>query len=402
MSTELQRLADTLAARLSRSVAIDDAHLRLICHTSHEDEVDELRTVSIMKRSIPGEQYAYVRKHGAFKATGIFSVPPAPQLGMTLPRTGVALRHSGLLLGVLWLLMAMDDLTEADRELVLASAETAALMLHRGMLLDEVTRGRERELMRDLLSAAPELREYAAAEIVEGGLFASGVTCNAFVVLPVLGPEQGIDDVQRTALADCVANVRREYRPGHTLAIVRPDHAVILVVTSPARGKGVLVTGETLRSTYIKLAPAGSEALVGIGASTTLTSALTSYDEARMATTVAKLVPSLGHVVRHSDLGVYGLIAELPPHKVALSIHPGLARALSGTSANDRMLLETLEAYLDLAGDAKRTADLLAIHRGSLYYRLGRIQEVMLVDLSSGEDRLALHLGLKLAKLQQM
>ncbi|MEO3876485.1 helix-turn-helix domain-containing protein [Nonomuraea sp. B12E4] len=51
------------------------------------------------------------------------------------------------------------------------------------------------------------------------------------------------------------------------------------------------------------------------------------------------------------------------------------------------------------AGDVKRTAASLCIHRASLYYRLRRIEEIASVDLSSGDDRLALHLGLKVARL---
>ena len=39
------------------------------------------------------------------------------------------------------------------------------------------------------------------------------------------------------------------------------------------------------------------------------------------------------------------------------------------------------------------------MHRTSVYYRIGRIEEVAGVDLENGEDRLALHLAIKIARL---
>ena len=62
-------------------------------------------------------------------------------------------------------------------------------------------------------------------------------------------------------------------------------------------------------------------------------------------------------------------------------------------------LVDTLEAYLDLAGDAKATAEALTLHRATLYYRLNRIEEITGARLKTGDDRLALHLGLRLARL---
>jgi len=62
-------------------------------------------------------------------------------------------------------------------------------------------------------------------------------------------------------------------------------------------------------------------------------------------------------------------------------------------------VITTLETYLDLAGDAKASAERLSLHRGTLYYRLQKAERIAGVDLRSGSDRLALHLGLKLARL---
>ncbi|MFD0853362.1 helix-turn-helix domain-containing protein, partial [Actinomadura adrarensis] len=60
---------------------------------------------------------------------------------------------------------------------------------------------------------------------------------------------------------------------------------------------------------------------------------------------------------------------------------------------------ETLAAFLDHAGSSPATAAALHIHRTSLYYRLRQIEEITGLDLGNGEDRLTLHLGLRLLSL---
>ncbi len=55
--------------------------------------------------------------------------------------------------------------------------------------------------------------------------------------------------------------------------------------------------------------------------------------------------------------------------------------------------------FLDCAGQASRTAALLGIHRQTLYYRLGRVEQLTGLDLGDGEDRLLLHMALKAARL---
>jgi DNA-binding PucR family transcriptional regulator len=79
------------------------------------------------------------------------------------------------------------------------------------------------------------------------------------------------------------------------------------------------------------------------------------------------------------------------------AMNPELARLFVHRDAE--WLVRTLESFLDSAGDVKATAGELFLHRASLYYRLRKIEELAKVDLGDGKDRLALHLGLKLARM---
>ena len=86
------------------------------------------------------------------------------------------------------------------------------------------------------------------------------------------------------------------------------------------------------------------------------------------------------------------------PETSGIALAAALA-PLDGAANSAAMLLDTLETYLDLGGDAGRTAGRLRLHRTSLYYRLGRIAELLGVDLDDGLTRLELHLALKSRRL---
>jgi DNA-binding PucR family transcriptional regulator len=124
---------------------------------------------------------------------------------------------------------------------------------------------------------------------------------------------------------------------------------------------------------------------------------VSSYRQARLGTKVASAIPAIGDLVRWRDLGVFRALAQLPNREaIESALDPRVAALLK---SGDEAVVATLETYLDLAGDAKATAELLHLHRGTLYYRLDKAQRLAGIDVHNGYDRLAVHLGLKLAKL---
>ncbi len=107
---------------------------------------------------------------------------------------------------------------------------------------------------------------------------------------------------------------------------------------------------------------------------------------------LAALEVADGTVTKWDDLRAQRLLSALPP--TALGDLPDGVRAL----LDNEQLSHTLETFLDHAGDVKRTAAELWLHRTSLYYRLRRIEEIAGVDLNRGEDRLLCHVALRLAQ----
>ncbi|NEA17422.1 PucR family transcriptional regulator, partial [Streptomyces halstedii] len=116
-----------------------------------------------------------------------------------------------------------------------------------------------------------------------------------------------------------------------------------------------------------------------------------SWHEAVSAARAAGAESRYGPVADWASIGPYRLLTALPrtPDPVARSL-------LAGPNTE---LARTAEVFLDCAGQAGRTAALLGIHRQTLYYRIGRVQQLTGLDLGDGEDRLLLHMALKAARL---
>ncbi|MFI6909404.1 PucR family transcriptional regulator [Nonomuraea sp. NPDC050394] len=402
MASELQRLVDSLGARLGRSVALDDVSIRLLAYTAHTGEVDSARVESIMRRRVSPEVVAHIHASGALAAQGLFTVPAMPELGLDVARVGMAVRHERSLLGFLWLLGSDGPVKDKDLAAVRQAAESAALTLHREYLIGELSRGRERELVRDLISADPRLRDDAAQRLIEEELITAGPV-RALVATITHDQSRPLGERDRLALTAGLDHARRRLPPRTSIHLERPDHGILILVQPvPVTAEIDDLAAALHRRLAAESGRTPQECWVGIGGHQPgLTGAHRSHAEARQAADVARIIRVLGPVVSHSNLGVYGLLAELPTERLGHSLHPGLRRLLDHDAGHDA-LVTTLETFLDHAGDIKRTAASLCIHRASLYYRLRRIEEIASVDLSSGDDRLTLHLGLKIARLTSL
>ncbi|WP_157248534.1 PucR family transcriptional regulator [Nonomuraea typhae] len=402
MTSELQRLVDGLGRRLQRNVTVDDWRLRQLAFSSHEyGAVDRLREQSIFRRDVPDGAAEWTFGSGARTAEGPFRPPVNPAIGATIQRLCVPIRQEGALLGFLWILEGDEPLTQEEIESVLATLDTIAVMIQRDQLAQELYRSRARELVRDLVVADDvRLREHAAEELIDADLFVPGEPVVAMVI-GVHSDEQALTDVERSTLEGWLERVSGRLSDRRHISLVRRDHGLLLL-----SDKDPLVSGEAKRHLaeevldYLERDLTGIEAAAGIGEPVTeLSSFFQSYGQARRAARVTRLVDGFGRVASFDRLGVYGLLVRIPPAELTPQALPSGIRCLLEAGAKGEQLADTLEAFLDHAGDVQTAADKLFIHRTTLYYRLQRIEEFTGARLTNGEDRLALHLGLKIARL---
>lgn len=365
MPEDLQRVVDELAMRLGRAVLLEDHLPQVVAYSEQTEPIDDIRRDSILRRHTTPEVRQWLRSAGIFESLGALRVPAAPELSL-LPRVCVPTRHDGLLLGFLWLIdsppMSSEDIELAAK----AGPAVAAALFHNSVASGMATR-RELEAVTGLLGG-----DAAAGRLLIESGFPQDVAVHVLVARPVEPPSEGT----RLAVERGLLAVRWRYPSRHPVHLVRYDHGVVLI-PGPAIDLHALI---------------GIPVVVGIGRPRPLAEAAVSYREALHAAEVAIRVPGFAPTADWTQLGVYRMLTD-----VTGELHPGVEILL--TDPAHAPLLTTLETYLDLACSAVATARALRLHRTSLYYRLQRVEELACTDLKNGDERLSLHLSLKLARL---
>jgi sugar diacid utilization regulator len=396
----IQEVVDALATRLGRSVAVDDPAIRLIAASRHFGDEDALRVRSVLDREIPADLRHRLLARGIADWTEPAVLTGDPEDGFA-PRLCCPIRCNGVLLGFLWLIESVETVEEVDRDVIAAAreaAEAATVILYRRMLLHERERSRAESSLRLLLSPDREDRDRAAEEIEEDSLLAS--TAHTVVLVAEVEGDPGEDG--RVALKAAAEYLERTCAPRTVLSFVRRRQIVVLV--SGARtlaDKTARELAERLRGRFFQLAPAARcRFAVGIGADGPgLAGASGSYRQASTAVRAALLLPVFGDVTSWTSLGPFALLLRIDFDQATDDLpFPGVRALLA--DPEQQTLAESVEEFLDRAGDAARAAAALHIHRTTLYHRLKRVEAVTGLNLDDGLDRLTLHLSLKLSRIK--
>jgi hypothetical protein len=380
----LQEIIDVLADRFGCPVVLDDEAFRLVAYTRHDDGIDEVRTQSILAREPPPGIAEKLRKSGVHRARSPVVVPADSELGM-VERVCSPVRFEGQLLGFIWLI---DPKLDEQESLSIAAEQVAKLMMRRLLGLREAS-----DLLSDLLCGAADQREAAATAL--GDVLEVGDGSSQVAVIAWRGASEH-NDLAAATLAKVAEAARRGTDPGRLTFLQDHDLAVLIAdPDAPARRSGL----EAIEAAIAAHVRPDFDLIVGLGEPRgNLALAFESLREAEAAVLVARQTSSGGSTLPFADTGPHGYLARLGADRLAKLPVP---RPLEQLLARDQSgaLALTLSTYLDHGCDARSTAAALSIHRGTLYQRLHRIEELANVDLSDGQDRLLLHLGLKVGEL---
>jgi hypothetical protein len=371
--SDYQSLVDEVSALLQAPVTLEDREFALIAFSSHDDDLDPVRTRSILHRRSSPAVRAWFEGFGIASATGPTRTPADPEAGVRA-RLCVPARHEGAVYGYLWLL---DDgaIDPADPRM----ARVMTLANWAGQLLAADTWQREAapQAFAQLLSGSAADRSRAARtlrSLEHPAASAASVTVVWATPAPQIVPAR---------------------LPGGVLPHRSPDGLALLV---PLQDETDTAAARAIAARLLDSPAASLAALAGVGGHRTdLLDVPHSWREARLAVRAARAEPRLAPVAGWDELGAYRLIAAPPlATPEAPPADPALMPLLDPARAE---LLRTAETYLDHAGHAQRTAEALAVHRQTLYYRLSRIKTLTGLDMDSGADRLLLHLAIKTYRL---
>lgn len=300
---------------------------------SVQGEVDTVRAHTILQRTVGPEATALVARMRLATASGPVRTPAVPEADMQA-RWCVPMRDASDLLGYVWVLDADGTVAEHELPLLVACAELAASALARRRASDQ---GRERRR-------------------------------SALLARLAAGPD---------------GDAARELAALESL----PADATVVVYGPPPAGGWPLRDG---LSAHLRPAPGRSP--TG-GPPLPLLDLRRAVERAVVTVRALRAGASL-KTPSWDALGAWHLVAAAPDDLSPGDIHPGVA-ALAALPRAD--LLTTARVVLELGGDIARATAELHVHRTTLYYRLGRIEEVAGVDLKAGPDRGDLLMALRLA-----
>ena len=389
MFASLQELVEELAQRLNAPAVIEDDELRMVAYSPHGVLIDDIRRDSILVKHAPAAVSDWFPRYGLAAAPGPVRIPGDHARGI-LGRLCVPVNYRGTRLGYLWLIDDDQRLGSTQVRTAARAADQAGLLMF-GDILGERMASR---VLAHLLSPVDELRADAMRHIDDSGLLG----LRGPVVAVVVRTAGAAAQLSQSTLAESLRDVTRERSACAVIGLANPDHGVLVAHDhGVADGRDLAAAARASLLLRLRADEAEAPVVAGIGDPSVLADARVSYRQAKQAARIAAAVGRAGPVARWHDLGGYRTLAQLPMDgEAAASLDPRLAALLD--QADDPMVT-TVETYLDLAGDAKASAERLSLHRGTLYYRLQKAEQTAGVDLRNGDDRLALHLGFKLARL---
>lgn len=292
--------------------------------------VDEVRAGTILDRRVERSAAAVVRDLGLRRATRPVRTPAMPERGMWA-RWAVPVRHGGHQVGLLWILDP-DDAVDAED-----------------------------------LAAAVEVATLAAAEIAERSATSQDHRSTRDLLLSRLleGPDPAA--------------------AGELAALEQLAVPALVQVDAPAKPGGWQLPDD------MSAHPARARRRVATSGAPIPLVDLTEAVRRARATRRALAAGAILGTQSYDVLGAWLLVVEAPESLQPTDVHPAV-QVLTTQRSTD--LLDTARTVLDLGGDVSTAAEVLHVHRTTLYYRLERIRELTGVDLRRARERTHLQLAL--------
>lgn len=394
---DIDELADVIGELLHNPITIEDADHKLIAYSSHGESTDQARWSTIMGRRVPEKVLTRLWKDGVFQELltqdDPVHIPAKDEIGLG-KRVAIAIRRGSDVLGYIWAQEVNRPITRDDDEILRQAARAAVSRLMQRQGKRKAEEQRRKEFLWELLlgnhsseAAVRQKAESLQMQLPSSYLIciveASGARLDQYLY-PLLMRDKlywVVDGSQIILLIGLVTAAKKE-ESDVLIRKVEQFLADSLGKLEAHVSEGQVIAGYGRKyKTYAEI--------------------VKSYREALHAVKVKKLFPrETEGIYGYHELGIYRYLLQVKQWEEEQGYKNERVEKLKQYDReNQTSMLETLETFLDAAGKANVTAQRLHIHINTLSYRLRRIEEIIRVDLENMNQRAALYLELKMAKL---
>jgi PucR C-terminal helix-turn-helix domain len=394
----LQDLVDELAQQLGLPVAINNLALDLIAASSQVGQVDDYRISSIIQRHTPAAVRTLLHRRGVLTQTKPFLLE-ADALPGVLARVCIPVVASGAPIAFIWIVVDGATLSTAQYEFVRDAADHVARLLSGAHPELPNLFATDTQQLVAVLDADEYRAGYAAAALSRDGLLAADDAAMIAVFDVSDESSQNEDASARGTTKESALrlahSIGRETWANAGVLGMANGNLVLLGSLARLERRVETAIGEIQRA--FEGTPFN---LNGVGTSTTRNWSRGFHSAHEEAAYAARVAPVLYPDRRRADfdqLGAFALFRGLPLTEQMVELISPAAAALRA-SRND-VSLDTVTTFLEAAGSVAVACTRLAVHRTTLYYRLGKAQEYIGEALESGTSRTSLHVGLMLGHL---
>lgn len=374
-----------LYAQLRTPMIVLDADMELVAHSIHQNvEHDAAQIAMIVSRRGTTGAIESLERYRVKYSTDPVRIP-----GKDGGRghVVVTLRSGGTPTGYLSFPdRHKHDLPAEDLRLITKAATHLGEALYEKSV--DKRRGREhvRQLVEGMLGDDPHLHEYAVREITSGRHLLPAAQYSAIIIAahPALAESSaGIQVILQNAVGRIAGSAT-----ARCLGVVLGSEALV-------------ITPQTMDTTELAglLAECGLDTVIAAigGPLDSLGQIRRSRRQASIALQGVLRDPKrYGTCASWVDLGDDRILLQLPFEQISQDDLPeGLQKLFEARNAS--MLIEALQAYLDVGGNAVEASRRLHLHRSTLYYRLDRVTAITGLNLADGGVRRELHLALRVA-----
>lgn len=407
VGSNLQDIADRLSELVGNPITIEGTDFQLIAHSRQVNNVDDVRKATILERRVPEPVVRVLWSSGVVNHLHASRTPVRVErldsVGLE-GRVAIAVRVGDEVVAHIWVQETIRPLQDNDMLLLQHAANMVALELLNIGYLRETKERMVSNFVDELLVSVNIDGEEAQVRASRLGLSLPSpyqVIVIGATVEPGSAMNSDVAERQGGEFKRIASDVT--FRQGvWSVATQKSHHITLITGTNKADGTDKRHIAQAICNAVVAQ---GYDVLVCVSAPEEGFQQVShAYRDAMRCFHVAGPLGWRNTVVTKSSLGVLQLLPLLShAYKESFGGNAGHSRLELLLSADQNQtgfsMIETIEALLDCGGDTKRTAKRLHIHVNTLNYRLRRIFERTGFDLNVGQERLAIHMELKLRRL---